>query len=120
MSTTHETHFIVYVATANMPGSCKYPYDYCAVLEVPTTCKRPRAINASEVLRVVERWAPFPRKGNTLRSARGQAMAEAQELCDRMNASRAQVLPPLPAPPARDLSAVAARTCPVSGTVNHG
>lgn len=111
-----KTHFVVYIATAQMPGSCPYPYDYCAVLEVPETVERPSRIDAREVVRVVERWAPFPRKGSTPRSGRVQALTEARELAADLNLAKALVLPP---EPPRDLSRVAARTCPVSGTVSH-
>jgi len=115
--TTVKTHYIVYIATAQMPGSCPYPYDYCAVLEVPENVERPTRIDAKDVVSVVARWAPFPRKGSTPRSGRIQALTEARELAADLNLAKAFVLP---IEPPRDLSRVAARTCPVSGMVSHG
>ena len=113
-----KTHFILYVATASMPGSYGYPYDYCAVLEVPSDVERPPAINHESVIRVVECWAPYPRRGTTMRSARMRPLAQATDLVQLLN-DRPE-LPELPPEPPRNLSAVAARTCPVSGLVSHG
>lgn len=105
-------HWIVYTASASMPGSCRAPYHYAAVILVPVDCTRPLAINARSVFEVAYRSSPYPARGKTPRSARVQVLEHAQELCERLNRELEQ---------ARRESAirVGATVCAVTGEVHH-
>ena len=79
--------FIVMTAAAHMPNSVKARYRRVAVVETDGTAY-PKMISerAKGVKRIVETWERC-NVGRNKRSAYARALAEASELCDRLNAA---------------------------------
>lgn len=78
--------YIVMSASAKMPNSVKSPYRRVAVVEVEPGA-RPKMISerAIGVIRIVRTWERLY-VGRSEKCAYERALAEAGELCDRLNA----------------------------------
>jgi hypothetical protein len=96
-STAPATRFAIMEAAAKMPGSCMGAGSYrrLAVVEydpaaLPDGHDVPAMIStrARGMVRIVQVWDRLHR-GTTPRSAYGRALAEAQALCDTLNAGSA-------------------------------
>ena len=79
--------YIIKESTACMPSSCKYRYYHLAVLEVVPGTRYVSMISnrARGVVRIVQRWGPYPARGSTARSAKIRAYAESEALCEKLN-----------------------------------
>jgi hypothetical protein len=83
------TRFIVQTAAANMPAKCWGNYRRVAVLEVHADMeKAPMISDRAKGTRVVCTWEKC-NVGKAIRSAYAKALADAEELCNEMNAARA-------------------------------
>ena len=89
------SHYIVQVASANMPNSCWGIYNRVAVLEVHDGVTRASMISdrSRDVVRVVETWEAL-NVGKTERCAYRRALKQARAIAADMN-----VAPPSPTTP---------------------
>lgn len=80
--------FLLMTASAKMPGSCKGVYRRIAIVETDGTGVKPALISerAKGVKRIVKTWEAL-NVGKTDRSAYAVALAEATDLCAKMNAT---------------------------------
>ena len=82
------TEFVVMTASECMPSSCWGKYGKVAVVEIEEDAD-PKMISerARGVVRIVETWRRL-NVGTTERCAFQKALAEANELCDKLNEVR--------------------------------
>ena len=111
-----ETYYTVHMSAAKMPNSCWGRYCHVAVLECETD-HVPVQIRDTAKVRVICGWYK-QHVGSTPRSASEKALDSAHLIVAKLTA-QVMLARSLPSEPPRDLSRVAARTCPVSGTVSH-
>jgi hypothetical protein len=74
------TNWILQIAGAQMPASCRSPYVIIRVLEVDAGVQCVSSVRAKTVRRVVYESAAVPRSGSTPRSGRMQAEMEASAM----------------------------------------
>ena len=77
------TNWILQIAGALMPASCRSRYVVIRVLEVDAGTDHVSSCRAKEVRRVVYESRPVPFAGTTPRSGRVQAMTKAQDMITR-------------------------------------
>jgi hypothetical protein len=77
------TNWILQIAGAQMPASCRSRYVNIRVLEVAAGVEHVSSVRSKEVRRVIYESGPHPADGRTERSGRVQAMAIAQSMIAR-------------------------------------
>jgi hypothetical protein len=74
------TNWILQIAGAQMPASCRSPYVVIRVLEVDAGVDHVSSCRAKEVRRIVYESAAVPRSGSTPRSGRMRAEMKASDM----------------------------------------